>query len=101
MITRVGHGSRVAGVRRIVSRGHVSRRTVLPGRVGGREAHAWDGGGEALTHGDKRLHLVDPLTLAPLVLEPHLDHSLGQSSIFGQLFKNLWCGLGILIEAVL
>ena len=29
------------------------------------------------------LHLVDPLLLAPLVLEPHLDHPHGQAGVLG------------------
>ena len=73
----------------------------VPGRVvGGREAQAGDGGGEALAHGDQGLHLVDPLALTPLVLEPDLYHALRQTRIFGQFFKHLWCRLWVLIEAV-
>ena len=45
--------------------------------------------------------LVHPLLLAPLVLEPHLDHSHAQACVLGQLFSHQSGGFGILIEDIL
>ena len=96
---QAGHRAGVSprhGAQRVVTRAHVTR---VPGTGG--EAHAGDGRGEALTQGDEGLHLVDPLALAPFVLEPDLDDPFAQPRVFGQLFKHLWCGLWVLIEHIL
>ena len=47
------------------------------------------------------LHLIDSLLFAPFVLEPHLDHSHGQTRVLSQLFPNLTRRFRILIEASL
>jgi len=41
------------------------------------------------------VQLIDSLGLAPLVLEPHLDHSHGQTRVLGQLFSHQPRGFGI------
>ena len=45
--------------------------------------------------------LVHPLLLAPLVLEPDLDHPHAQPRVLGQLLPHQSRGFGILIKAVL
>lgn len=72
----------------------------VPARVR-RETETRDGRPEALAHVDEVLHLVDPLALTPLVLEPDLDHSLGKTGVFGQFFKYFWRGLGVLVKTIL
>ena len=47
------------------------------------------------------VHLVDPLLLAPLVLEPHLDHPHRQPRLLGKLLTHLPCWLRVLVKAVL
>ena len=74
--------------------------TSVPARVR-REAKAGDGGAEALAHIDQILHLVDPLALTPLILEPDLDDSLRKTGVFGQFFKYFWRGFRILVETIL
>ena len=44
------------------------------------------------------LHLVDSLLLAPLVLEPDLDHAHRQTRVLRQLLPHLTCRLGVLVE---
>ena len=48
--------------------------------------------------GDK-LHLVDSLLFAALVLEPDLDDPHGQPGLLGQLLSHLPRRLGVLVEA--
>ena len=45
------------------------------------------------------LHLVDPLLLAALVLEPDLDDAHGEAGVFGQLLPHLAGRLRVLVEA--
>merc|ERR1712173_342747 len=46
------------------------------------------------------LHLVHPLLLAPLVLEPHLDHPHRQPGVFCQLFPHCPGWFWILVENI-
>ena len=48
---------------------------------------------------DHVLHLVDPLLLAPLVLEPHLDHPHRQARLFCQLLSHQPSRFRVLIKA--
>ena len=47
------------------------------------------------------VHLIDPLLLAALVLEPHLDHSHRQACLLGKLFSHLPGWLRVLVKTVL
>ena len=101
ILIRVAQG--VAGtaleVRRNVTRKQGMFASV-PTRVG-REAKARDGRAEALAQVDQILHLVDPLALTSLVLEPDLDHSLGKTGVFGQFFEYFWRRFWVLVKTVL
>ena len=105
ILVRVAHGPVVAGTAREVRGNVTGQQGVLasvPGRaVVRREAQAGDGRAEALAHVDQVLHLVDPLALTSLVLEPDLDHSLGETGVFGQFFEYFWRGFWVLVKTVL
>ena len=101
ILLRVAH--RVAGATLEVRRNVTRKQGMLPSVPAGvrREAKAGDGRAEALAEVDQILHLVDPLALTPLVLEPDLDHSLGKTGVFGQFFEYFWRGFWVLVKTVL
>ena len=88
----MGRGRKVAG--------HAPwRETVARGSPGVRREGHPHVGREPVTRDE--LHLVDPLLLAALVLEPDLDDTHGQARVFGQLFSHLACRFRVLIKASL
>ena len=106
----VTRGRRAAWTK--VGREHVGRRGVVT-RHGPRGRGPKEGtrmaiwvGREWHTHVGREaagdiVHLVDPLLLAPLVLEPHLDHPHRQARLLGELLSHLPCWLWVLVKAVL
>ena len=66
--------------------------------IGRRREHAGHGSSEPSGHGEPQL--VHPLLFTSLVLEPDLDHSHGQPSVFSKLLPHSSGRFGVLIEDV-